>query len=155
MPDAYVTGLRMLARRELSEAQIRVRLDRRGFEPAEIDAAVARLRHERALDDRRTALACARTEAHVKRHGRLRVLRQLDALGIDRGIARAAVSEVFTDIDDDSLLAQALEKRLRGDAAPSRASMQRVRRYLLARGFPAAQVSAVIRSRFRNVEHED
>jgi regulatory protein len=145
----------MLARRELSEAQIRVRLDRRGFEPAEIDAAVARLRHERALDDRRTALACARTEAHVKRHGRLRVLRQLDALGIDRGIARAAVSEVFADIDEDSLLAQALEKRLRGDAAPSRASVQRIRRYLLARGFPAAQVSAVIRGRIRNVQHED
>ena len=155
MPDAYVTGLRMLARRELSEAQIRVRLDRRGFEPAEIDSAVARLRDERALDDRRTALAWARNGAHVKRHGRLRVLRQLDALGIDRGVAQAAVAEVFADIDEDSLLAQALESRLRGDAAPSLASVQRVRRYLLARGFSAARVTAVIRSRFRNVEHED
>ena len=60
-PDgAYVAALKMLARRELSESQVRGRLTRRQFDPDEIDAAVARLRRERALDDQRTALACAR-----------------------------------------------------------------------------------------------
>jgi regulatory protein len=155
VPDAYDTGLRMLARRELSEAQIRVRLERRQFEQDEIDEAVVRLRQEGALDDRRTALACARTETHVKRHGRLRVLRQLEALGIDRGVAKAAVAEVFADIDESSLLVQTLEKRLRGGALRGRAMVQRVQRYLLAQGFEAAQVNALIRSRVRNVHHED
>jgi regulatory protein len=155
VPDAYVTGLQMLARRELSEAQVRDRLERRQFERDEIDEAVARLRQEGALDERRTALACARTEAHVKRHGRLRVLRQLEALGIERGVATAAVAEVFADIDEGSLLVQALEKRLRGGALRDRAMVQRVQRYLLAQGFEAAQVNAVIRSRVRNVNHED
>ena len=51
MADAYVTALRLLARRELSEAQVRARLARREFESDEIDAAVARLQEERALDD--------------------------------------------------------------------------------------------------------
>jgi regulatory protein len=155
VPDAYTTGLQMLARRELSEAQVRGRLERRQFERDEIDEAVARLRQEGALDDRRTALACARTEAHVRRHGRLRVLRQLAALGIDHSIAKAAVAEVFADIDEGSLLVQTLEKRLRGSALRGRAMMQRVQRYLLAQGFEAAQVNAVIRSRVRNVNHED
>jgi len=109
--DAYETGLRMLARRELSEAQLRLRLERRQYDPDDIDKAVVRLRRDGALDDRRTALACARTEAQVKRHGRRRVLRQLEALGIARGIAKAAVAEVFADVDESSLLAQAIERR--------------------------------------------
>ncbi|HEY5618446.1 MAG TPA: regulatory protein RecX [Vicinamibacterales bacterium] len=153
--DAYVAGLRMLARRELSEAQLRVRLERRQFEPDDIEPAIARLRGEGALDDRRTALACARTEAHVKRHGRLRVLRQLEALGIARGLAKAAVAEVFADIDEDSLLAQTLERRLRQAASLDQAAVRRVQRYLLAQGFEAARVTAALRSRVRNVEHED
>src|SRR5439155_10378092 len=62
---AYVAGLTLLARRELAEHQLRERLARRKFEPDEIDAAVTRLRRERAIDDRRTALACARTEMRV------------------------------------------------------------------------------------------
>lgn len=154
MADAYETGLRMLARRELSEAQLRLRLERRQLEPDDIDKAVARLRREGALDDHRTALACARTEAHVKRHGRRRVLRQLETLGIARGIAKAAVAEVFADVDESSLLAQTLEKRLRG-APLDRATLQRVQRYLLSKGFEAPQVNDALRSRVRNLTHED
>ena len=50
---AYVAGLTLLARRELAEAQLRTRLARRKFDEEDIDAAVARLRRERAVDDRR------------------------------------------------------------------------------------------------------
>jgi regulatory protein len=154
--DAYVTALRLLARRELSEAQVRARLVRREFETAEIDAAVARLHEERALDDRRTALACARTEAHVKRHGRLRALRTVEALGIDRELARVAVAEVFGEIDEDALIAHALDRRLRHGAAIEEAAVaRRVHRYLLAQGFDAGRVHAAIRSRLKNAVHED
>ena len=156
MASAYVTGLKMLARRELSEAQIRTRLARRQFEPDDIDAAVTRLQAERALDDRRTALACARTEAHVKRHGRLRALRQLETIGIARDVARAAVGEVFGDLDESLLLEQALDRRLRlGGSIEEAAVVRRVHRYLLAQGFDAARVHAAIRSRVRHAPHDD
>jgi regulatory protein len=168
MADAYGTGLRMLARRELSEAQLRQRLARREFDPADVDAAVGRLQREGALDDRRTALACARTEAHVKRHGRRRVLRQLETLGIARGLAQAAVAEVFADLDEDALIAQALDRRLRRGVSggsertggskrtrPTAADVRRVHRYLLAQGFDAARVTAAIRSRVRDGRHDD
>jgi len=161
--DAYVTALRMLARRELSEAQVRARLARREFESGAIDTAVARLRAERALDDRRTALACARTEAHVKRHGRLRALRTVEALGIDRGLARAAVAEVFGDVDEDALIAQALDRKLRPPsreasarpAAVEAAVARRLYRYLLAQGFDAGRVHAAIRSRVKNSIYDE
>ena len=110
---AYVAGLTLLARRELAEAQLRERLTRRRFTPDDIDAAVTRLRRERALDDRRTALACARTEVRVRQRGRARVVRQIEALGIARDIARDAVAEVFAEVDEAALLEQALDRRLR------------------------------------------
>ena len=146
----------MLARRELSEAQVRTRLARRQFEPDDIDEAVARLQRERALDDRRTALACARTEAHVKRHGRLRALRQLDTLGLARDVARAAVAEVFGDLDEDLLIEQALDRRLRhGVSLDEASSVRRVHRYLIVQGFDGARVRAAIRRRVRHVPHDD
>jgi len=154
--DAYVTALRMLARRELSEAQVRTRLERKEFDAGVIDEAVARLQATRALDDRRTALACARTEATVKRHGRLRALRAIEALGIDRGLAREAVAEVFGDVDEDALIAQALDRKLRPPSPKaSAAQARRLYRYLLAQGFDAGRVNAAIRSRLKNaVDHD-
>jgi regulatory protein len=145
----------MLARRELSEAQVRTRLARREFEPDDIDAAITRLQGERALDDRRTALACARTEAHVKRHGRLRALRRLETLGIAREVARAAVTEVFGELDEDALIEQALERRLRHATSLKDTSvLRRVHRYLLAQGFDATRVNAAIRSRVKHAGHD-
>ena len=145
---AYVAGLALLARRELAEAQLRTRLARRKFDEEDIDAAVARLRRERALDDRRTALACARTEVRLKHRGRARVARQIEALGIARDIAREAVAEVFAEIDETQLLEQALNRRLRSGAAlTDPAVFRRVHRYLLGQGFDSAAVTAAVRRR--------
>ena len=151
----YVAGLKMLARRELSEAQLRQRLARKRFGEADIDEAVSRLRRERALDDRRVALACARTEVRLRQRGRTRVARQIEALGIAREIARAAVSEVFAELDETELLAQALEKRLRrGESLEDSAAARRVHRYLIAQGFEPSRVAALVKSKIRDHSSE-
>jgi regulatory protein len=156
MADAYMTGLRWLARRELSEAQVRARLARRAFDTEEIDSALARLRSERAVDDGRTAIACARTEAHVKRHGRRRVLRQLNAIGIANDLAGAAVDEVFGGLDEDLLIRQAIDRRVsHGQSLDEPASIRRVHRYLLTQGFDPHRVSAAIRDRTKNAGHDE
>jgi len=145
---AYVAGLTLLARRELTEAQLRARLVKRQFGPAEVDAAVERLRRERALDDRRTALACARTEVRVRHRGRARILRRIEALGIERDVAREAVAEVFADLDETELLEQALDRRLRrGLALDDPLAVQRVHRYLVGQGFDPSAVSGLLRRR--------
>ncbi len=145
---AYITGLHLLARRELSEAQVRQRLARRRFEPEEIDAAIARLLEERALDDRRVATAIANTETRVRGRGRLRVKRQIEAAGINASLAQDAVDAVFGDIDSDALLSAALERRLRGRAAiADDREFQRLYRYLLTQGFDSDRVLALLRSR--------
>jgi regulatory protein len=136
----------MLAARELSEAQVRTRLARREFEPEHIDAAVARLRSEGALDDVRTALAIARTAASIRGQGRRRARLRVDAAGIDRAVAAAAVDAVFDDIDSDALLHAALERRLRGrtDIADQK-EKARLFRYLVGQGFEPDRVLAALR----------
>lgn len=150
---AYVAGLTLLARRELAEAQVRTRLAKRKFDEDDIDAAVARLRGERAIDDRRTALACARTEVRIKHRGRARVIRQVETLGIARDVARDAVAEVFAEIDETALLEQALDRRLRhGMSLSDPAVFRRVHRYLLGQGFEPGRVITLLRQRAKNAE---
>jgi regulatory protein len=143
--DAYAAGLKLLGRRELSEAQLRTRLARRRFDSTDIDRAVARLQRDKALDDYRTALACARTELTVKRHGQARVLRQIESLGIARDMAREAVREVFADVDEDALLAEALARLLRRGLPLDAAGLHRIHRYLIAQGFDAGRVTSLLR----------
>jgi regulatory protein len=143
---AYVVALTLLSRRELAETQLRTRLSRRKFDEQDIDAAIARLRGERALDDRRTALACARTQVRLKHRGRARVIRQIEALGIARDVARDAVAEVFGELDEDALLEHALERRLRGGMSLSDPAIaRRIHRYLLGQGFDPSAVTTLLR----------
>jgi regulatory protein len=149
---AYVTALGLLARRELAEAQLRTRLAKRKFNDDEIDAAMTRLRRERAVDDRRTALACARTQVRLKHRGRARVVRHIEALGINRDIAREAVAEVFAEFDENALLEQALDRRLRHGLSLSDAAVfRRVHRYLLGQGFDPGRVTELLRRRVKSL----
>lgn len=148
LQGAYVTALTMLARRELSERQIRQRLLRKGYEADAVDEAIVRLKAERALDDTRVAAAIARTETAIKRRGRLRVQRQIESAGIAPGLARQAVDEVFGDLDGDELLQAALGRRLRGDRpiADDR-EFQRLYRYLTAQGFESDRILKALNAR--------
>ena len=149
-PEPYLDALKMLARRELSEAQVRQRLARRGHDPQSIDAAVARLKGERAIDDARVAEAIARTETAAKRRGRLRVARQIENAGITGSIARRAVDEIFGEIDGDALIEASLTRRLRaGMPIQDEAEFHRLCRYLIGQGFEADHVIRTLTARRR------
>jgi len=137
---AYIDGLKMLARRELSEAQIRQRLARKQHAADDVDAAIARLRDERAIDDERVAEAIARTETSIRRRGKLRVRMQIERAGISKTIARRAIDEVFGALDDDALLEASLNRRLRGRSVADDRERQRLYRYLIAQGFESDRV---------------
>jgi regulatory protein len=145
--SAYTDGLSLLGRRELSVAQMRDRLADREYGAEEIDEAVARLLETGALDDRRVAGAYARTASKVKGRGRLRVTRELQAMGIARDVIADAVAEVFGDLDERALIQRAIDKKLRGGRKPStRQERARLYQFLMRQGFtPAAVVAALKR----------
>ncbi|MGE3512928.1 MAG: regulatory protein RecX [Vicinamibacterales bacterium] len=148
--DPYVTGLAWLARRELSEAQLRRRLTRQGHSTDAIDTAIVRLKQERALDDARAAEAIARTELVLRGRGRLRVGRQIRQAGIAEGTADRALDRVYEEVDPHDLLVAALDKRLRGrPTIADEKEMQRLYRYLIAQGFESERVAQLLRSRLR------
>jgi regulatory protein len=148
--SAYVDGLKMLARRELSEAQVRQRLARKGHQPEQIDDAIARLREQRALDDARVAEAIARTETSIRGRGRLRVRMQIERAGISKDTAKRAIEGVFETIDDGALLQSSLTKRLRGrETIADDREFQRIYRYLVAQGFESDQIVRALTARRR------
>jgi SOS response regulatory protein OraA/RecX len=131
----------MLARRELSVAQVRDRLAARGFHGDAIAGAIGRLQSAGALDDQRVARACARTHVVVKRHGRARVLRELAAIGIPADVCRQALAEVFDSVDERRLIDEAIARRQRrGSSSDDPAGRRRLYAALVRQGFTPAAI---------------
>lgn len=138
----------MLGRRELSETQVRQRLARKEYPQDDIDAAVVRLRAERAINDQRVADAIARTETAIRKRGKARVRMQLERAGIAKDTAKQAIDSVFEAIDDEALLESSLRKRLRGrDTIADDREFQRLFRYLVGQGFESDRVMQALRAK--------
>jgi SOS response regulatory protein OraA/RecX len=136
----------MLARRELTVEGVRSRLRDREYSNTEISTAVDRLLETGALDDARVARAYARTAAAVKGRGRLRVVRELPAMGVARQTAAEAVAEVFGDLDERTMMAKALQKKLRGRTKlRDQGERARLYQFLMRQGFSTAAVAAALR----------
>ncbi len=144
--SAYAAALAMLARRELSAAQLRQRLLRKTYPPNEVEAAVARLQRERAVDDRRTAALIARRAAEVSHRGPRRAQQQIEAAGIAPELARAAVAEAYAEAGADAVLERALDRRLSG-AIRDRAHFEQLCRYLIRQGFDSDAAISALRAR--------
>jgi regulatory protein len=146
MSSAYIDGLKMLGRRELSEQQVRQRLARKEYDQDDIDHAIARLREGRAINDARVAEAIVRTETGIRKRGKIRVRLQLERAGIAKDTARQAIDDVFGAIDDDALIEASLRKRLRGrDAIADDREFQRLFRYLIGQGFESDRVMKTLK----------
>jgi len=144
--SAYTDALKLLARRELSEQQLRERLIDREHPPDEIDRVVTHLLESKTLDDARVARAYARTAAAVKGRGRLRVMRELGAMGIARETVSEALAEVFADVDERALIAKALQKKMHSrPRIANQAEHARLYQYLMRQGFTPGGIVAALR----------
>jgi regulatory protein len=144
--SAYLDALHLLARRELSVAECRARLAGKDHPDDEIDAAVAHLLETGALDDRRVARAYSRAALNVKGRGRLRIQRELHEKGIAREVAIEALAEVFGDTDERTMVARAIQTRLRGrKTVKDRAESARLYQHLMRQGYTPAAILAELR----------
>ena len=95
--DAYLAALKMLARRELSEAQVRQRLTRRAARPRS-DRCRRRPPQGRAQPGRRARRRRDRAVGDRPQEARAAAcIRQIEAAGIAPAIARRVVDETFAD----------------------------------------------------------
>lgn len=149
--DPYTLGMNLLARRELSEMQLRERFRKRKFETQAIETALESLRREGALDDRRTAFAYARTSVRLTVRGRRRILQEIVARGIDDETAREAVDAAFADVDEAEVLSRALAKRLDGPIRDA-AHLRRLHRSLRQQGFPTSLIIPALAAQPTDIE---
>jgi regulatory protein len=158
MPErtAYVDGLLLLGRRELSVQQLRDRLLDREHSREDVDRAIDLLLENKALDDARVAGAYVRTALKVKGRGRLRIQRELQVMGIAKEVAAEALAGAFGEVDERTLIAKALQKKLPGArkiATP--AEYARLFQFLMRQGFSPATVTAVLRTRRKGGARDD
>lgn len=148
-PDAFTTALVLLGQRELSAAQLRARLLRRGCDPEATEQAIDRLRRDRTLDDSRVARAAARLEAGIRRKGPARVRLRLQTMGLAPELVQQAVAEAFEEVDAGVMLDDALTRRLRGAELADLDDKARARliRGLVGQGFALGDVLKRVKSR--------
>jgi len=145
VPNARTAALRLLGRRDYTSAEIRQKLLEREYAEDEVESALASLRAERLVDDRRAAAAYVRNATAIKGRGRHRIARELEA----RGLARDVVNETLSELPEADEVA-AIERFLRRRSLPARLSgpdRQKVFQQLLRRGFSADLIAKAVRAR--------
>jgi regulatory protein len=126
---------------------LRLALAGKGHDEDVIVRVVARLRAERALDDRRFAEAYSRSRLAHHGLGRQRIRQDLRRRGVARGTAEAGLEEALTNVPED----QMVDKLARRYWSAHRRDLpaQRVRKlwaFLVRRGFSPPLVQDRLRA---------
>jgi regulatory protein len=147
----YLSAQRALMRRAHTIHEMRAYLARRAEDESLIPRVIARLRELRYLDDARYALNYAQSRVH-SRHGRFRIARELRTRGVPTEHIDAALTAVFAETDEASLVRVRLKRRLAHLRPPlDRRKLASLYRSLLAAGFSAD----IIRAELKNVTNAD
>ena len=142
---ARTAALRLLARRDYTSRELRTRLVERGYAPDDVDTLIERLRSEKWLDDRRVAGAHARTASRIKRRGRHRIKRELEARGLDADAIREAIADLPEGNDRDAIDRFLARKRVSADPSPD--ERRRLFQQLLRRGFDTGEILKALKKR--------
>ena len=143
---AHRAALRALARRAHARFDLRRRLLQKQHPPPAVDGALERLSAVGLLDD---ALFAADYAAAKARRGRgpARLVHDLQAQGVDRRIAEAAVrsSLAAEGVDPAQAVRELAEKRAKQLAGlPAVVRKRRLVAFLVRRGFGGAEVREVV-----------
>ncbi|MEJ2524439.1 MAG: regulatory protein RecX [Desulfuromonadales bacterium] len=134
---AWSTALRILTRRDHSQAELRQRLIAKGFAADQIDAVIGRCRKYGYLDDLRFAINRATALMRQGRGVGPRILRDLKQRGISAEIAEQALTTARETCDEDTVLGELLARKFADFSYPSATAgeKRRVVHYLQRRGF--------------------
>ncbi len=140
----YDYAVAALARRSLTVAELRSRLERRAARPHDVQEVLQRLREIGYLDDAQLADSYARFRRDYEGLGRLRIVRDLERRGVERKVAEKTVGQAFQDTDELELVRHQIRRRLgsRADELPlsDRKQIAALFRALLRAGFSSARI---------------
>ena len=142
---ALDSAYRILARRDHTRKELRVKLLQKGFDPAAIEGALVRCRELGYLDDAKTAAIIAGHLAESG-YGPLRVRQTLGQKGLDDAVIEQALVRCGDEASQVLSARRMLEKkasRLNREADPWK-RRQKAYRFLAGRGFPSTVINRAI-----------
>ena len=131
--------MRARGREELARS-----LEQKGFAAAVARETLERLEREGLLDDLAAARSVVRT--HAGRYGRARIERELLGRGFSEETAREALSEIDAEGEERALSRLFARLQRSGAGLSPEARRRRTWSALTRRGFPAAAISAKMKS---------
>lgn len=137
-------ALGLLARREHSQYELRLKLWRRGFEDDLVDEVISELRDEDLLSDARYAEAYVASRVS-RGFGPIRIRGELQQRGVDEALAEDAVANA--DCDWEANAADQLRRRFGDEPADDQRERQRQYRYLANRGYASDHIRRVLDER--------
>lgn len=142
---AVQIAVRAIESRPRSTAEIRDRLQRKGFAPETIDAAVERLLASRLLDDAAFARFWIENRQTCRPRGRHALANELRRKGVNAELVASALNATL--VDDETARAETLARaavRRYTDIADYRTFLRRLGGYLQRRGFSAEIILPIV-----------
>jgi regulatory protein len=135
------SALRLLSQRPRSEAEIRTRLRRRGYDAGTIEQVLVKLRERKLLDD----LAFAQFWRESRENFRPRSRRLIELELRQKGVDAEAIAEVTAAVDDELGAYKAAQKKARSLAGLDYHSFRkRLGAFLRQRGFAYELINITI-----------
>jgi regulatory protein len=133
-----------LARRSLTQTELRARLRPRAGRPADVEEVLRRLGEIGYLDDTRLSESYSRFRRDYEGLGKQRVLRELARRGVAPAVAERAVAETYAGTDELELIREHLRRKLGAGYGETRVDdpkrLASLYRTLVRAGFPSAKI---------------
>jgi regulatory protein len=151
---ATTAALAFLSYRPRSEREVRDRLRQKGYAPAAVDAAIARLEGWRYLDDADFARRWVENRASHQPRGRRLLEQELRHKGVDRETAREVLDD--TPLDEEVAALELARTKLRAYAKDDPAAARRkLGAFLARRGYGYDTIRPTLERLFGELEEED
>jgi len=148
-------ALRMLARRPLSEGEIRKRLLAKGFTGARSSEVLSRLRELGLAEDRELCRRLAIAYRDVRRYGPRKIAGALKLRLFPDGLVDEVVREICAPDEEQAAAGAALRKRFREGVPPGREGAAKAFRFLSGRGFSPDACRRAIRGTSFDIAEEE
>lgn len=142
MSDALSLAVQLLARREHTAEELRQKLAQRGWQRAEVEAALHHLQQRNLQSDQRFCAAYLREKQGS--YGDFRLRAELARRGVDEEVTTAALKAAALPPEAQRAAALLQRKYPRGVAAGDEKTEQTARRFLHNRGFGGESIRAAL-----------
>ena len=139
--SSYDKAISMLAKRDLSQHELRRKLENAGYVGAALDTALSRLVQRHEQDDARFAATVLRNRVR-QGYGPLRISTELKTHGLMETAIQQLLDEA--EVDWTALASRQLRRRYGDQMCADCAESARRSRFLLRRGFPSFIVREAI-----------